>query len=204
MSFYPRRSEVLETIARNIISKYDESLLYTPAPIPVELIMEKVYGLTIEYQYIRNNGRILGETVFEDAMIPIYERENKEGYKLVFVEAGTVILDMSLLNCRSDGRLHFTCGHELSHWVIDKEYFAELGRTAKMTNKPVRSSEVDKAVEYQADRMAGCILMPKCTLKKAFYHNFKNVKDITAYLASQYEVSKQAMGIRLREMGLLP
>lgn len=50
--------------------------------------MEMVYGLKIEFQFIRNNGRVLGETVFEDATVPIYEREGGEGYKLVRVQSG--------------------------------------------------------------------------------------------------------------------
>ena len=77
MSYRIYRNEALEVIARGIISKYDPSLLIEPAPIPVESIMEKVYGLTIEYQYIRKNGRILGETIFEDCMIPIYDSSVK-------------------------------------------------------------------------------------------------------------------------------
>ena len=41
------RPETLESIARNVISKHDHSLLNTPSPIPVENIMEMVYGLKI-------------------------------------------------------------------------------------------------------------------------------------------------------------
>lgn len=74
---------ILEGIARQIIVKYDAALLNEPMAIPVETIMEKAYGLKLDYQYIRNNGRILGETVFEDMMVAVYERENREGYKLI-------------------------------------------------------------------------------------------------------------------------
>jgi hypothetical protein len=70
--------------------------------------MELVYGLKIDFQFIRNNGRVLGETVFEDAAVPIYERENHEGYKLIAVTAGTVLIDASLISNRSDGRFRYT------------------------------------------------------------------------------------------------
>lgn len=73
------RSEALEAIARHVILRHDGSLLSTPAPIPVESIMERLYGLKMEFQFIRNNGRVLGETIFEDTVVPIYERENGEG-----------------------------------------------------------------------------------------------------------------------------
>ena len=170
--------------------------------------MEKVYGLTLEFHYIRKNGRILGETIFEDAEIPIYERN--EGYKLIPVKAGTVIIDTSLLHKRSDGRFRFTCAHELAHWVIDKNYFMELGETAAMVKdgakKAVRSSESDKIIERQANRMASRILMPKCTLKPAFYEICRQTRqssEIIEELAYLYSVSRQAMRIRLEEMRLL-
>jgi Zn-dependent peptidase ImmA (M78 family) len=164
--------------------------------------MEKVYGLTLEFQYIRNNGRILGETIFADAMVPIYERENNRGYKLVSVKAGTVLIDASLLNKGNDGRLRFTCAHELAHWVIDRDYFSRRGETAAMTLPGAKSSQCNPAIERQANRMASRILMPKCTVKKGFHEIRGNTKNAVAALAGVYEVSKQAMEIRLKELGL--
>ena len=195
-----RSDETLEAIARKIINSYDQSLLHTPSFIPVESILERVYGLTLEFQYIRNNGRILGETVFEDAMIPIYERRDKEGYKLIPVKAGTIIIDASLINQRGDGRFRYTCAHELAHWVIDKNYFTELGLTAAMT-KAVRSSESDAAVERQADRLACRILMPRVMVKRAFHANRNN--NALEALTELFGVSRQAMKIRLEELNLL-
>jgi Zn-dependent peptidase ImmA (M78 family) len=165
--------------------------------------MEDVYKLTIEYQFLRKNGRVLGETVFTDAMIPIYEHENNEGYKLVPVKAGTVIIDASLIRNRNDGRFRYTCAHELAHWVLDKEHFQQLGETAAMTKKVVKSSETAAGVERQANRLACYLLMPKGTVKMAF-HRIRNRCNVTSALAEQFGVSRQAMDIRLTEMGLLP
>ena len=227
MSINYYHDEALETIARKIIALYNPELLYAPSLIPVEDIMEKAYGLKLEYQYIRKNGRILGETVFEDAEIPIYERGNNEGYKLISVKAGTVIIDASLLHEQSNsGRLRFTCAHELAHWVIDKNYFTQLGETANLSSntmnvefsdelsgdvgaklsnseKAVRSSDTGAAVERQANRLASRILMPKCTVKPAFHEARRNKSNIASYLAAMYGVSNQAMQIRLNEMRLL-
>lgn len=90
------RPELLEAIARNTLKKYDSSLIlgYEAKSVPIEDIIESL-GLTLEYQYIRKNGRILGETVFDDDYIPIYNMEAKQ-YELIFVERGTIILDASL------------------------------------------------------------------------------------------------------------
>ena len=44
------------------MKEYDPSLIDEAKAIPIEDMVERLYGLTIEYHYIRNNGRILGET----------------------------------------------------------------------------------------------------------------------------------------------
>jgi hypothetical protein len=194
------RQEALEVIARKIISQYDPCLLNAPAPIPVESIMEKVYGLTIELQYIRNDGRILGETIFADCMIPIYERES--GYQLIPATAGTVIIDASLVHKRSDGRYRYTLAHELAHWVIDRDYFTQIGETAAMTKKAAKSSDTDAAIERQATRLGSYILMPKGMVKIAYYHN-RNCGNVIATISELFGVSAQAMEIRLNETGLL-
>ena len=48
----------LEATARKILNEYDPSLLTKPRAIPIENIIQEKYGLTIEYQYIRNNGKL--------------------------------------------------------------------------------------------------------------------------------------------------
>ena len=87
--------------------------------------------------------------------------------------------------------------------MIDKNYFTQLGETAAMTKKSIRSSETDAAIERQADRLACFILMPKGTVKKAFYRTCANTSDVVADLAELFAVSRQAMGIRLKEMRLI-
>jgi len=212
-SYNYRHDEALETIARKVITKYDPALLKEPAPIPVDDIMERVYDLTLEFHIIRKNGRILGETIFEDTEIPIYEPHNNEGYKVIPVKAGTVIIDARLLDEGNDGRYRFTCAHELAHWVIDRKYFMQIGETAALTSETADvmrksiaiSSNTSAMIERQANRMASRILMPKCTLKPAYHHvrgTSLSPAAVPVHLANLYGVSKQAMQIRLEEMGL--
>ena len=47
------------------------------------------------YQYLRNNGRVLGETIFDDGLTAIYDRENHR-YDLLPVKGGTILIDCSL------------------------------------------------------------------------------------------------------------
>ena len=117
-------------IARNTLKNYDASLIlgYEAKSVPIEDIIESM-GLSLEFQYIRKNGRILGETVFDDDYVPIYNMDEKR-YELIFVERGTIILDASLLRCRTQGRLRFTAAHELAHWLIHQELYSGTGDTA--------------------------------------------------------------------------
>ena len=167
--------------------------------VPIEDIIEFL-GLSLEFQYIRKNGRILGETVFDDDYIPIYNMLKKE-YELIFMERGTIIIDAGLFKNRHDGRLRFTAAHELAHWLIHQELYCGTGATAAMYSYTTKSSSADKRIERQADRLAGALLMPINQVKRAFYRIMG--ADKTILLAEQFGVSIQAMEIRLKEHRLL-
>jgi len=195
------RPELLEAIARNTLKKYDESLVsgYDAKEVPIEEIIESM-GLSLEYQYIRNNGRILGETVFDDAYVPIYNMDEHR-YELIFVERGTIILDASLLRCRTRGRHRFTAAHELAHWLIHQELYSGTGDMAAMLKSLRKSSEADRRIELQADMLASALLLPISQVKKAFYRT--SGEDRVSRLAAQFGVSNQAMEIRLRNHHLI-
>lgn len=195
------RPELLEAIARTTLKRYDPRLVTDPETtcVPIEDIIESL-GLSLEYQYIRKNRRILGETVFDDGYIPLYNMEQKR-YELVYMERGTIIIDASLLRCRTDGRLRFTCAHELAHWLIHQELYSGSGNTAAMQKCTAKSSEADKYIERQADKLASDLLMPINQVKRCFYHTAGSSRIDS--LAEQFGVSKQAMEIRLKEHSLI-
>lgn len=195
------RPELLEAIARTTLKRYDPRLVTDPETtcVPIEDIIESL-GLSLEYQYIRKNGRILGETVFDDGYIPLYNMAQKR-YELVYMERGTIIIDASLLRCRTDGRLRFTCAHELAHWLIHQELYSGSGDTAAMKTNIANSSEADQSIERQADKLASDLLMPISQVKRCFYHTTGS--DKTAVLAERFGVSKQAMEIQLKEHNLI-
>lgn len=193
----------LEAIARKAIRDYDPSLLIGQArPIPIEKMIEKQYGLEIEYQVIRKDGRILGATVFEDDYVPLFIEEIGK-YNLIFFKKGTIILDASLLCCCDDGRLRFTMAHELSHWLIHKELYTQNGCVASMVKNIRKSGDVDPAIEWQADKLSSYILMPTGILKSAFYHCGGTPTEKIALLAEQFCVSKKAMEIKLKNHRLI-
>ena len=190
----------LEAVARKTLKEYDPALLFgEPCAVPIEKIA-KWLGLCIEYQCLRKTGAILGEMVYDDTYVPMYLWDKKQ-YDLVLVHGKTIILDESLLRCRGDGRLRFTCAHEIAHYLRHKAIYAGTGQTAAHINIK-KSSEENPVIERQADILATSLLMPSAQVKKAFYA-MRNSGQDPAALADIFEVSKQAMTIFMREHSLI-
>jgi len=187
---------MLETIARNELKKYKPSLVVgEPRAIPIEDMVEQYYKLDVEYRFLRKNGSALGCTVFGDTLLPIWNSEEKQ-YELLPVKSGTIVISAALLDNKTDGRLRFTFAHELAHWLIHRELYSGGSVAAASTVKT--SLEENHAVERQADILATALLMPRNQVKRAFYA-MRSAADPAASLAGLFDVSKQAMGIFLKD-----
>lgn len=126
MSVPQIRIAAIEAIARKILMEYDPALLEgEPCAIPIETIIETKFDLILEYHILRKNGSILGETIFDDGAVILYDQYQHE-YRLIGVKAGTILIDERLCEPQRLGRLRFTCGHELAHWVLHKKLYTEL------------------------------------------------------------------------------
>jgi len=194
-----RNTTALEAIARKTLNSFDKSLISgTPTAVPIEELAEHL-GLNIEYQCIRKTGSILGELVYDKTLVPVYFKDIKS-YDLIEVESQTIILDESLLRGRNDGRLRFTCAHEVAHWILHKEYYAETGQAAAQGN-PQKSSEDNPTIERQANQLATMLLMPTAQVKKAFY-SMRNLPDTVGLLSERFEVSKESMKYFMKEHNL--
>ena len=72
--------QTMESIARRVLDAYDERLYRgQPRAIPIEDLIER-HGLTLEFQYLRKNGRILGKTVFDTGLEAVYDMEQMRVY----------------------------------------------------------------------------------------------------------------------------
>lgn len=189
------RTEVLESIATQTIKKYNPALLIgEPKPIPIEELAEFGLKLNMAYHYLSNDGRVLGATMFHNGNFPVYDMEKKE-YIWRFIPAHTVVIDERLLKPSNYGRMRFTVAHEVAHWLIHKELYS-INEAAAMAKAKVQCK-----CEHQADYLAAELLMPKGMVKKAFYR-LQGAQTIEK-LAALFEVSKQAMQIRLRDFRLI-
>lgn len=189
----------LEYIANNILNHYDKNLLKSqPSEIPIEEIIEFDYGIILEYKDLSKNKTIHGLTVFENSVIPIFNKKINQ-YEAYSAKAGTIIIDNSLLDERKERRRRFTMAHELAHWIMHKEHYVKSQSLACKTDKMN-----DKVIEREADKLAASILMPKKKFNEV-YIRFKdrlNFDEIVSQMAQFFNVSAKSAEIRLYEIGV--
>lgn len=193
------RTEQLEQIARRILAAYDPTLYYgKPRAVPIEDIIEW-QGLSLEYQYLRKNGRILGKTVFDDGLEAVYDMEQRK-YVLFPVQAGTILIDAALCEEGANGRVRFTCAHELAHWVLHKKLYTGTGEAAALDTSMEASQ-----LEVQANLLGSALLMPIPQVKRCFYQmqRGKGQSGLISDMAEIFQVSRQAMRIRLESHRLI-
>jgi hypothetical protein len=192
-------THTLENIARYVIKQHDPYFFkFEPQAVPIERIIEDTYCLTIDCMRLTMSGEVLGRMIYDNGYDTCYNPE-KDKYELVRVTKGTIIIESLLLeHPRYYGRYRFTLAHELAHWIIHKKLFTGT-RTAAASHK---SSEIsDNAVEWQANYLAAAILMPAGLVKCAYYQaKARKAANIAKELAGIFEVSAQAMKIRLNEL----
>jgi hypothetical protein len=129
-------------------------------PVPIEAIIEQVYDLHLlvedlteiysEHSWAED---LLGATIISRRQVLIHEN--------------------LLSDPREHGRYHFTCAHELAHWVLHRPLFEEPGAGAGQEAADVdilcRTSQARKRAEWQADYMAACLLMPEIRTRRAYH-----------------------------------
>jgi Zn-dependent peptidase ImmA (M78 family) len=183
-------------------------------PIPVEDIIERALGLRLLYEDLEKvfgSNDVLGAT---------------------YVESGTICINERLFEHSSEGRLVFTCAHEVGHWVLHRRYVDMEETNYSKDGAIVCSLKNAKApIEWQADYFAACLLMPEKEIRDAFqevcgpepfvinkvrsavegeYRSAEPFVEQWPFIAAAMceaggfsNVSKQAMIIRLQDLGLM-
>ncbi len=105
----------------------------------------------------------------------------------------------------SSQRQRFTAAHELAHYLLHRDMLAERGALSRHNDTlfdgidnpypPFRSSH-----EVEANRLAAEIIMPKDAVSAAYSRPADNVQEV----ADKFGVSRRAMEIRLKILGLRP
>lgn len=150
-------------------------------------------------------------------------------------QLGLLDVNKNLVLLNSDGskiheRFRFTMAHELGHYVLHLPLFKEQGViSVGESENTISISESDsRRLEYQANKFASSLLMPRKLVYKLYekyycvfiqqkyggelrplYYNFKQPETRVSYrvvvgnMAKQMEVSLQAIDLRLKSLGLL-
>ena len=94
-----------------------------------------------------------------------------------------------------DGRTRqrFTIAHELKH-ILDSPFAKVIYPVT--TELLLRHEQI----EGYCDHFAACLLMPRAWVKRAWARGTQNERE----LAQRFDVSQQAMALRLRLLGLSP
>ena len=160
--------------------------------------------------------------VFEDGNI----KDKNKNIVIRNAKRGTVLIDPRVYYERTLGTVNFTIAHECFHWYRHQPYHAlmkmlgandELGKIIQCSiGSNAKDSEKWKAVdwmEWQANGVAPHILMPTNTAKikiseliEKYHIHFDGtdgyqIEEMISELADFYGLSKQAVKMRIREMG---
>jgi hypothetical protein len=144
-------------VATDLLLRYEDFTGQTLSPpIPVEDIIERYLELDLHYVDFSQK----------------YGLDNVFG--ALYVKNRIIAISESFLNDRNEGRLIFTCAHEVGHWCLHRQHVEVAGRSAGEEGVVLcRSGRTGKLpVEWQADYFAGCLLMPEEMVRGAWSRAF--------------------------------
>ena len=116
---------------------------------------------------------------------------------------GVVIIGVN--SSHSIGRQRFTTAHELGHLILHKDENLHVDERSPIGFRNEESSLATKDVEIEANQFAAELLMPAELLEKeiAALPDDIEAEDAVVLLADRFQVSEQAMTIRLTSLGVL-
>lgn len=225
---YVLRRTDMDDIATYLLNEHMPQALNHPMPVDVMHIAEEDYGLLYKKCFITLDSSILGMIFFSKSKVEICDvMLNKTE---IVEDEGTILIDRSLLGRYDAPRRLFTMAHEFSHWILHRSFHSPTNqqfefrvsgqciacRSAGIGNTSFAKTDGDW-MEWQADALAAALLMPKEPFTYTCYTAFRRegynripyrpvsrqeFYDILSYLSETFGVSKQAAGIRMKNLGI--
>lgn len=162
-------------------------------------------------------SKFLSKHGIEKPAVPVEELAIREGIQVIrspaqSSESGFLLRDgpkviIGLNSRNTSRRQRFTIAHELGHWLLHKGRTIIVDHTVRRINKrdSVSSSATDNE-EIQANAFAAALLMPSHMVRYAVERELRSEiptrDDLTSRLASEFDVSQEAMNIRLINLGI--
>ena len=215
----------LEELGEAYARDYQPSMFADTEPFQVESFASDYLKLEVEYQWLSNNGCYLGVAILGDRQeVVLYDPETDRPFRREY-GLGTVLLDASLQELSRDTTHRFTLLYECAHQVLHRPYF-QRHRDAVACRSAVLSGLIrdpEKAwtdadwMEWQANYLASCLLMPLSAMRACIQENELNeyyqyrikrgmlessaLRMAAFELAPMFRVSEAAAGSRLRTLG---
>lgn len=222
-----------DAIASMVLGEYLPEALEKPQPVNIDYLIEDCFYLDVKKVHITLEGHILGMMVFGDTKWEYYDRL----YRPVVEELkeSTMMIDLSLSGDKNLPRERFTKAHETSHWICHRSLHSydklpyEFRRSSAIAcrdasierykySEEFKRSESDWE-EWQADRLAAALLMPKdpfvkvsqtvidnCGIRNGILvkgYNTEASKRAISTISKFFMVSRKATQIRMSQLGLL-
>jgi Zn-dependent peptidase ImmA (M78 family) len=205
----------IENWAENFVAYFDPRALATPMPATLDIITAD----------LRENHSVT--FIFDGDLGQTPKGHNLRGR--FHVKQNTIYIDKSL--DLGTHRFNFTLAHEIAHFVLHRKMnmaalkessFEDTDRELILDH--VEGANLRSLVEWQANKFASSILLPRKTIKLAVirkqkelgisrnigtihaddqHYNSRDWRDLLEFLVSTFNVSKTAIKIRLLELSIL-
>lgn len=108
-------------------------------------------------------------------------------------------------SAHSLGRQRFTIAHELGHLILHKDEMLHVDEKPPIRFRNEESSRATNAAEIEANQFAAELLMPIELLSKEIesLSDDMEAEEAVSDLADRFQVSEQAMTLRLTRLGVL-
>ena len=224
------KSEI-SRLTESILSEHMPNRLAEPDQVDVDTLAFINFGLKQDFQLLSHAGIYLGMYLFSSTdYLPVYNAETKTA-EYTSAQAGTIIIDSSLLKDEFDHRYRFTVAHELAHAVLHDLYHEKRRRqisiesymsgdsSGKMIQcrmnmagrevKPVSKWTDADFLEWQANYFASTLLMPEPAVRKLLGKNpgdkpLVGWEQVVAERKTMiyFRVSNTAANIRLHDLNI--
>ncbi len=159
-------------------------------------------------------GQLLTDAKIDAPPVDVEKLAKRTGLQVLFHPFDSAPEDISGCIIQEDGivaigvnsrhgrnRQRFTIAHELGHFVLHRSTLETVHLT-----RSFRSSVGEDTNEIEANAFAADLLMPESMLRAILGDEHLDIEDASTMideLAQKFEVSTQAMTIRLVRMGIL-
>lgn len=153
-------------------------------------------------KYINNDQATDVESIARAEGLKIHKGKLEEGVSgILVVDKGNSVIFVN--ESEIPTRQRFTIAHEIGHFLLHKPEGVHVDKSFSVAFRNLRSSSGEESQEIEANQFAAELLMPSTIIEKKYTKGVSiSDKDVET-LADFFQVSQQAMTIRLTSLGYI-